>query len=912
MIDQETQNVNRHGARWGRAVVWMLAVPLLVGLWASGVWGSQSADEQIVLRAYGVPNSLGTNVESKALRRILAEFVRRYPYIHPVTTTGLQMRGVATMDVTPLMQIAGDIAPHVLYVNFRQSDTYVRNKFLWPLDRYIERIVGIEEGIAGGHLMSLEEYLGHLRQGPRYDREITDRVLDQCWEVMRRECPYGAQCPHLADWGVAAEPGGGYPAEHYHLWCFPQGPLVIALTYRKDMFFEAGLPDRTPTDWGEMLAWARKLTNTAKDEYGVNFAISELGWSTMSFLYSAGGLIVERDAEGKWECVFNSQEAVEAYYFVARIFLEPFENKHGKFNSVAYTGDSGSAGMMRMGMEFNYIDQRFFAERDANLYGFGPVALGPSGKRGSEFNSRMTGIYAGIEEKHVRDAAWEYMRFYDGPEARLIRTRTFVEEGYGRYVQPKMLRKAGYHEYIRQVPKQWEETFEVAQAAGVPEPYGTNCQHAYRYVSAAVDQIRTDKEVREAIVAGSDLELAEAVAKNKISESEAAELKVHYAKAARKRIHEILSGQVNIANQKMLNLLTPEQRKKRNILATIVAVVVFGAFILLFRKVFRVFDEQNVHVPGQERGRWEFFRYKWAYLLMIPAVGTIGLWAYYPLARGTLMAFQDYNVRGFSRWVGLDNFANILYDYEFWFALWITIKYAFLYMCFGFVMPIVLAFLLTEVPKGKIFFRTIYYLPAVLTGVVVIFLWKGFYGEYGMINQVLNLFIRFVNLLPGVAMAELHVRWLESPRWALFFCLLPSIWAGMGPGCLTYLAALKTVPDDLYEAADIDGAGIWHKVFHVAVPSIKALILINFIGAMVACMKSGGAMVLAMTGGGPRTPHGETEMLGLHIFWEAFAYLRFGTAVAMAWMLGSLLIGFTVFQMQKLSKMEFKTAQGVK
>ena len=276
-------------------------------------------------------------------------------------------------------------------------------------------------------------------------------------------------------------------------------------------------------------------------------------------------------------------------------------------------------------------------------------------------------------------------------------------------------------------------------------------------------------------------------------------------------------------------------------------VVVFG---YLFWKVSKIFDDQNYESVGK-RGRWQFIRYRWAYILMLPALLTIAIWAYYPLARGTLMAFQDYNIRGFSRWIGFENFAAILRDPEFWFSLWVTLKYATLYMCFGFTAPIVLAFLLTEVPQGKTVFRSIYYLPAVLSGVIVIFLWKGFYDQYGPVNQIINFVIDMLNYLPGVQLEHTYTRWLESPGWVLFFCLLPNIWVAMGPGCLIYLAALKTVPDDLYEAADIDGAGIRHKVFHVALPQIRMLIVINFVGAMVGCMKGSGELMLAMTGRGP-------------------------------------------------------------
>jgi multiple sugar transport system permease protein len=277
-----------------------------------------------------------------------------------------------------------------------------------------------------------------------------------------------------------------------------------------------------------------------------------------------------------------------------------------------------------------------------------------------------------------------------------------------------------------------------------------------------------------------------------------------------------------------------------------------------------------------------------------------------------VISFQNYNIRGFGEWVGMANFASALYDIEFWYSLWVTLKYAFLFMLFGFTAPIVLAFLLTEVPKGKILYRTIYYLPAVLTGLIVIYLWKSFYGQYGMMNEVVNFFVYILNWLPGVEISELHKNWLKDPQLALICLVLPAVWAGMGPGCLIYLAALKTVPEEIYEAADIDGAGILHKVFHVAIPNIKALIMINFIGVMVGVMKGSGNMALAMTGGGPYTPYGQTEFVGLKIFFQAFGYLRFGVATAMAWILGSMLVGFTVIQLQKLSKMEFKTAAGIK
>ena len=359
----------------------------------------------------------------------------------------------------------------------------------------------------------------------------------------------------------------------------------------------------------------------------------------------------------------------------------------------------------------------------------------------------------------------------------------------------------------------------------------------------------------------------------------------------------------------MIGRVPPEKMRFRRRVAAVVVVGMALAFFFVFRRVMRTFAAAVPRDPAGGSRRGDSGRGA-AYLLLLPALLSLAVWSYWPLARGTAMAFQDYNVRGYSQWVGLDNFANVLFSGEFWHAMLVSLEYAALYLGLGFVAPIVLALLLSEVPRGKILYRTIYYLPAVLSGVVVIFLWKGFYGPYGALNQMINGCVHAVNYVFGTSYPDLAKAWLSEPKAALLLCLLPTIWAGMGPGCLVYLAALKTVPEDLYEAAELEGAGLFGKIRHVALPGIRSLILINFVGAAIGAMKSGGEFVLAMTGGGPYTPYGATEVVGLHIFWEAFGYLRFGPATAMAWVLGSMLIGFTVLQLQRLSRMEFKAGAG--
>ena len=834
---------------------------------------SEENTGKIVLRATGVHENAGGDPTRIADMQVVAQFEKKFPNVVPVSTTGLEIPG-KTMDIVPLMQIAGDIPQDVMYVNLRQSATYIANKFLYPLDKYIEKAMGVD--IPDGHLLPNVEYVARLKKGANYEAETSDRVTPQCWEIMRRKCPYGAACPYCKEWHAT-------PVEnHSHVWFFPNTPEVNTLFYRKDLLFEAGLPNRAPATMDEMMDWCKKLTNPKEDRYGLTMYLDEIGWSTLGFLYSEGGRLVEQDEKGKWRCCFDSEAAVEAYYFVARLFHEPFDNKFGHFTGVVFTGDE-AAPTMPIAMKFDYLSSSEFTRNDSALWAFGPLPAGKSGESAGEFNASMLGVYAGLENNvPKRDAAWEFIHFFNGPEARLIRTRIYVENGLAQYVHPQLLREAGYPEFVQQIPKGWEEAYRDTVERGVPEPYGENTQQVYRYASKAIDQIRTDSRIIEAIHNGD-------------------------ATTAKNLIREILKDRVRYANEKMLNILPPEERSFRNNVALVVSIAILVVFSLVFWNVFKTFAQKG----DTEASGWKSKQHRWSYIWLLPALGSIALWEYYPLGRGTIMAFQNYNVRGFSDWVGLSNFASVLFDSEFWYAIWVSFQYALISMIFGFCAPIVLAFLLSEVPKGKTLFRTIYYLPAVLSGVVVMFLWKSFYSPEGLLNQFLNLIVHAINYIPGVHRNEFHSAWLTDKNYALICCVLPSVWAGMGPGCLIYLAALKTIPDELYEAADIDGAGVFKKIFYVSLPSIKALIFINFVGAVIGVMKSGGQNILVMTGGGPYTPNGQSEVVGLKIWWEAFAYLRFGPATAMAWILGSMLIGFTVVQLKRLRNMEFKTAERV-
>jgi multiple sugar transport system permease protein len=137
----------------------------------------------------------------------------------------------------------------------------------------------------------------------------------------------------------------------------------------------------------------------------------------------------------------------------------------------------------------------------------------------------------------------------------------------------------------------------------------------------------------------------------------------------------------------------------------------------------------------------------------------------------------------------------------------------------------------------------------------------------------------------------------------MFCVVLPSVWAGAGPGSILYLAALKTVPEAMYEAAEIDGASHLHKIVYIVLPQLKYLLSIQLLAAIIGAFRGGTDYILALTGGGPGDA---TTVLPLEIFTRTFMDLQFGIGAAMSWLLAALLVGLTVYQLRVLASAEFK------
>ncbi len=875
----------------------------------------QRADATIIhLDLWDLPNPANPQPAVQADVAVVKEFVRRFPEIFAARyrdkyqaqpekyghynwdnlsivlqrVSGISIAGAA-LDSGPLMAIAGGVAPDVIYVNFRQSDTYIRQGFLYPLDdpadQYFSDLSAAEQA-----------FLIHPRIRP----------------VIERAGPDGQQ----------------------HVWALPQGGIMgKVVLYRKDILDEHQIPypDNDWT-WQDLYRICRQVSDPARGIYGIRFGRGfHESFSWINFLWSAGGQAVLDDGAGReWRAAFNSPAGLAALDFYTRLCSEPWLDSNGrKRYGYAYKEAEGGRKWESGQIAFNlaYIDEKVFAEINPDLTGMVPVPRGPGGQRGGELNAKMQGIFGGVDNPVIRDAAWEYLRFMGSRPAMELRTSVLVAGGMGRFVNPRYLRMFGYEDIVRLAPPGWEECFEIAIATGQPEPYGKNCQLIYDHMTKPL--VRAE----QLALAG---RLGSGAQRSKL-------------------LQQLLDQAAHETNEQMLNLVAGPEKMKRRLTALAALLLIAGVFIMMFRKLTRLFSAPDVGVLARAPGRWR--KQAWAYLLLLPALLLILFWRYIPLGIGSALAFQDYQIMGRTSWVGLDNFGAILWDRAWWQSLWNSARYAFLVISLSFLPPVVLAVFLQEVPRGKIVWRTLFYLPAMISGLVIIYLWKSFYEptEQGILNAMvlavpawgyialgalllwlLGAFARrlwlhqrhwpaWLCLAAGLALGWFFFalawpllqtpelpwwralasrpvdpyRWLLDPKTAMFCCVLPVVWAGLGPGCLIYLAALKGVADDFYEAADIDGATFIDKILFIVIPILKPLLIIQFIGIFIGAWNSD-AYILAMTGGAS-----QTEVAGLHIFYKAYLHLQFGPAVAMAWVLGVLLIGFTVYQLRILARLEF-------
>ncbi|MBI4023599.1 MAG: extracellular solute-binding protein [Verrucomicrobia bacterium] len=809
-----------------------------------------------------------------------------------------------TYDWGKVMALATKSGPDVFNMEIFQISTFIRQGFLHPLNEFIG------EDQDGGGVISDDEAI---------------------WPHWKTLSPLNRK---IATWNGKVHT---IPGRYFSYGC---------LVYRKDLLREAGIdPNRPPRDWDEFFLYMQRLTWPQRKENGatrrqVGFFFD--GSLLNPWVWAANGDLVEegktnprtgktwwfpkeetmfRDPEtgdsllrstSRWKATLDTPAMQAALDFLWKLFYQPWIRDPATGEPINLSASDAQTGSVQHPKDGHVVRFRpadvirgvTRVETGGNpalktemltagevacipittdvlsrvqckpdqigFWAFPPRVAGDPAVVAFEHHwLGMSGALAGEANRAKRAKAWKIMSALGSELGQQMYVRSTVESGFGQFLDPEALMRAGLTEYIELIPANWRSDYQRVLQHSRISPFNEN----WLPVSQAIlGRLVSDMMTREKFDYRKALKDADVKANTRVMVDRPKEEMAWY------------------------------QRIAMAIVLAILAVLVAGG-ALLARKLRRqaasgggrnpnasgtVSSPASVILVGTVHHKWM------PWLMLLPALALIAIWSYYPTARTMVMAFQDYKIMGEQTWIGFDNFIRILLDPDFYHFLLVTFRYVVYSLALTFVTPIALALMLNEIPFGKRFFRTMYFLPQISSGLVIALLWKQMYApeRYGLLNQA----VARLGELFGQQWGP--VRWLQDPQWAMPAVIICGLWAGVGVASLIYLAALKTVSDDLYEAAELDGASVWKKIWHITLPTIYPIIIINFVGAVIGTFQSS-QNIFVMTGGAA-----DTMVLGLAIWYEAFVYLKFGSATAMAWVLASLLIGFTVWQLRLLQSVE--------
>jgi len=848
------------------------------------------------------------NVQQR-LPKNLRDFLRENPHVRLKQWAGIALPG--GMQASLAMGMAGNVGPDIFETDIRQA---VEQGLAYPLTEWIG-----QDGVRAD---------GTPKVRPDGKSDLNGQLDDDeaRWDGWKAIKPVYRQVVTV-DGVPYSLPGSG--------------GTYVGILYSYRVLRAAGLDlAKPPRSYDEMVYWARKLYDPKRRSFG--FQLTCASWSFAPWIATTESSIVVQDrispTTGKvhtfneqetkfvvpetgedlsnvrpsaWRANVASKECTAAIALYHRLRWQPWMLHPGTGEPVELNPDAIAAGKIEVNGEMLTVSKDAIIEgsigvtpynnmletirrmgRDVGMFplwsgdmtefeglGVQPEDMGMMPFPGMTREQRPVlqasnyffmmgkdvlgrGGDTEAERKAYRDMVWKLMTLVCGPDGNDENIRRKVAGGQARFLNPRELKRLGFDDYLKESSPDyiamWDQ-IDRGEILEVVEPFmGKWLQFRDFYQREVIDLVLRPS--------GRDFD---------------------YSAALRRLERDANSGIMFDRPASELDRYRPRAR--------VIASVAGAVFVLLLVIFVRGQLRQKASLAGVYKGFLPW-------LLLLPAIGSILIWGYYPLLRGMVMAFQDYKIVGKSSFTGLSNFIGIMLDPNFYHYIWTTFRFVFWNLILAFFTPIALAVMLAEAPRLKVFFRTLFFLPQMTSALVVTLMWKEMFmgGAQGTIN-------RFLGWIWGLfGQTFVPVDWLGDPGTVMACVILPGVWAGAGIGSLIYLAALKSVPEELYEAASLDGAGMRRKFRHITLPAILPLILINFVGAFIATFQSMGNIFLLTFGG----PGKETMVMGLAIWQEAYVNLRFSVATAYAWILGGILIGFMVLQLRILRQVDFRQAKG--
>jgi multiple sugar transport system permease protein len=274
-------------------------------------------------------------------------------------------------------------------------------------------------------------------------------------------------------------------------------------------------------------------------------------------------------------------------------------------------------------------------------------------------------------------------------------------------------------------------------------------------------------------------------------------------------------------------------------------------------------------------------------------IGFLGFFVY-PLILSLYYSFTEYNLLQPPKWVGLQNYTNLTEDSHYLNAVGNTVYFVAFSVPLGVLTAFLIAFLLNQQLRLRVLLRMIFYIPIVvpISATAILWMWI-FNSNWGLLNNLLALI--------GIQGPS----WLGSPTWSKPSLVIMQLWL-VGGSVLIFLAALQDVPRALYDAAKVDGANAWRRVWHVTIPMVTPAILFSLLTGLIAAFQTF-ANAWIMTGGGPIR---STEFYVLYLYENGFRFFRMGYASAMAWILFGVVVVVTVLLFRTSARWVYYGGEG--
>jgi len=274
-------------------------------------------------------------------------------------------------------------------------------------------------------------------------------------------------------------------------------------------------------------------------------------------------------------------------------------------------------------------------------------------------------------------------------------------------------------------------------------------------------------------------------------------------------------------------------------------------------------------------------------MFLAPAAIILILFFFIPFIESFILSFQGFGNNIYNpQWVGLDNYIKLLYAPIFWKTMLNTFIFLLGVVPALVVLPLIIAIMVNQKLAGVKIFRILIYIPVIVSIVVAGIAWKWLYADTGIINYLIGLL--------GID----KIGWLTDPKYALYSVMAVTVWKGLGYYMVIYLAALTSVPKDLYEASDIDGASVFQKHITVTVPHLMPAITLVSVISSISAMKTF-VEIYVMTQGGPLNA---SKTIVYYIYQRAFENLDLGYASAAGVVLLVIIMSLSVANLKFFEK----------